>query len=388
MSERNATDLRMRQRDLLADLGTEALRSSDLDRLLDAACPLVAEGMDVSFCKVLELLPGKQRLLVRAGIGWHEGVVGHAELGADDESPAGHALRTNAPVISNDLARETRFRTPRLLIEHGIRRAMNVAICVDDEPFGVLEVDSHHLGGFSDGDISFLRAAANLLGMAIARGRREAELREIVRHREILVREADHRIKNSLQLVISLLSLQRSRLKYPQAVAALDDAIARVFAIAESHRALHESADLSTVTLGRMLADLCEHVGHLSATVAVGCSCEAGIELDAERAIPLGLIVSELLTNAFRHAYPDGKPGMVRLRAETSGEFIEVTVRDDGVGMEKGAAGRPGSLGTTIIRALVQQIKAEFSVATAPGEGTQATLRLRREVGQPAAEKN
>ena len=161
-----------------------------------------------------------------------------------------------------------------------------------------------------------------------------------------------------------------------------------MFAIAESHRALHESADLSTITLGRMLADLCEHVGRLSTTVAVGCSCEAGIELDAERAIPLGLIVSELLTNAFRHAYPDGKPGMVRLRAETSGEFIEVTVRDDGVGMEEGAAGRPGSLGTTIIRALIQQIKAEFSVITAPGEGTQATLRLRRDAGQPATESN
>lgn len=368
----------MRQRDLLADLGTEALRANDLDHLFNQACRLVADGMDVQFCKVLELLPGGQNLLVRAGVGWHEGVVGHAELSADDGSPAGHALRTQAPVISNNLAEESRFRTPRLLLEHGIQRAMNIMVCGDGAPFGVLEADSQLPGRFSEADVSFLRAAANLLGMAIERDRREAELRREVRQRELLVREADHRIKNSLQLVASLLTLQRARLKVPEAVTALDEAIARVYAVAESHRALHESADLRTVVLGRLLADLCEHLGQLSTTVAIGCSCEAGIELDAERAIPLGLIVSELLTNAFRHAYPDGKRGMVRVRAGLEGETIEVTISDDGIGMETDAAGNDRSLGTTIIRSLVRQIKADFTLSTAPGEGTKATLRLRK----------
>jgi len=366
----------MRQRDLLAELGTLALRGPDIDHLLHETCRLVADGMGVRFCKVLELLPGKQRLLVRAGVGWHEGVVGHAELNADDGSPAGHALRTAAPVIANNLAEETRFRTPRLLLDHGIRRAMNIVISGDDQPFGVLEADSQHPGDFSEDDISFLRAAANLLGMAIERDRREAELRQEVRQREIVVREADHRIKNSLQLVASLLRLQRSRLEIPEAVAAVDQAIARVFAIAESHRALHQSADLRTVVLGRVLADICEHLGQLSTTVAIGCSCEAGIELDAERAIPLGLIVSELLTNAFRHAYPDGKRGMVRVRAGLDRETIEIAVSDDGVGMAENAGGGPGSLGRTIVKALVRQIGAEFTLHSVPGEGTQATLRL------------
>lgn len=366
----------MRQRDLLAELGTQALRGPDIDHLLQEACRLVADGMGVRFCKVLELLPGKQRLLVRAGVGWHEGVVGHAELSADDGSPAGHALRTAAPVIANNLANETRFRTPQLLLDHGIRRAMNIIVSGDGHPFGVLEADSQYPGDFSEDDISFLRAAANLLGMAIERDRREAELRQEVRQREIVVREADHRIKNSLQLVASLLTLQRSRLELPEAVAALDQAIARVFAIAESHRALHQSTDLRTVVLGRVLADICEHLGQLSATVAIGCSCEAGIELDAERAIPLGLIVSELLTNAFRHAYPDGKRGMVRVRAGLDGETIEIAVSDDGVGMAENAGGSSGSLGTTIVNALVRQIGADFTLHSVPGEGTQATLRL------------
>ncbi len=381
VSNPGVSDLRMRQRDLLADLGTEALRGTDLEHLLNEACRLVAEGMGVRFCKVLELTPGRPRLLVRAGVGWHPGVVGHAELDADDGSPAGHALRTDAPVITNNLAEETRFRTPQLLIDHGIHRAMNVVIRGDGEPFGVLETDSLLPGEFSETDISFLLAAANLLGVAIERDRREAELREEVQRRELLVREADHRIRNSLQLVASLLTLQRSRLKYPQAAAALDEAIARVSAVAESHRALHQSPDLRTVTLGRMLSDLCEHVGRLSTTVAIGCSSEPDIQLDAERAIPLGLIVNELLTNAFRHAYPGGKGGMVRLRAASAGEFFEITVSDDGVGMTEGQTGDRGGLGKTIINALVRQIDAEFNVSTVPGKGTQVTLRLRKVAG-------
>ncbi len=379
MAESAATDLRLRQRDFLADLSTEALRSRDIDHLLTEGCRLVAQGMDVQFCKVLELLPDKRGLLVRAGVGWHPGVVGHAVLRADDGSPAGHALRTEEPVISNNLPEETRFRTPELLLEHGVRRAMNVILRGDGEPFGVLEADSQKPGDFSPDDISFLCAAANVLGVAIERGRREAELQREIRQREILVREADHRIKNSLQLVASLLTLQRSRLKLPEAVAALDQAIARVFTVAETHRALLESADLRTVVLGRMLADICEHLGQLSNTVAIGCTCEAGIEMDAERAIPLGLIVSELLTNAFRHAYPPGVRGMVRVRADREGDAITVTVSDEGVGIAKDvepAAGTERSLGSTIVQALLRQIKADFSVSSEPGKGSAFTLRL------------
>jgi two-component sensor histidine kinase len=366
----------MRQRELLADLGTVALRSSDLDALFQESCRLVADGLGVRFCKILELLQAERCLLVRAGVGWREGVVGHAKLEADDGSAAGHALRTDQPVIANDLEGETRFRMPKLLRDHGIQRAMNVIIRVDGRPFGVLEVDSRADGQFSEFDISFLHASANLLGVAIERATREAELKQEAKRREILAREADHRIKNSLQLVASLLTLQRARLRDPQAVAALDEAIARVMAVAESHRALQQSADLRTISLEAMLTDLCEHVGQLSDTIAVGCSCENGIELDAERAIPLGLIVSELVTNAFRHAYPDGKRGMVRLRAITTGESVEITIADDGVGMAEADSVKDGSLGVTIVNSLVRQIGAELSVRSGQGQGTVVTLRL------------
>jgi GAF domain-containing protein len=88
-----------------------------------------------------------------------------ASVAADLASPAGYALRTGKPVISNHLENERRFRTPDLLVEHGIRRAMNVILQGDGSPFGVLEVDSKSEGEFSEHDIAFL--PANILGMAI-----------------------------------------------------------------------------------------------------------------------------------------------------------------------------------------------------------------------------
>jgi two-component sensor histidine kinase len=367
--------LQLRQRALLADLGACALKAENLDALLQEACGLVAAGLDVRLCKVLEYLPATGRLLVRAGIGWHDGVVGHATLGADDGSPAGHALSSGQPVISNDLTTEPRFRTPRLLLDHGVRRAMNVIIRGDGQPFGVLEVDSRQPGDFLPDDVSFMQVAANLLGVAVERARREAELREALDRHELVLREADHRVKNSLQLVASLLTLQRSRLSDPGAIEALDDAIARVQSVAETHRALYRSRDLRTVGLADMLGGLCAQVGRLSPNVTVLCRAPPDLELDAERALPLGLIVSELLTNAIRHAYPDRTGGVVQVTAGVEQEFVVIRCTDEGVGTQPPTGGGR-TLGTNIVSALARQIAAVLEVEAAPGKGTVASLRL------------
>src|SRR5207248_1322652 len=133
---------RLRQREHLAELGACALKTGELDELMNEACGLVATGLDVGFCKILEYLPAENRLLVRAGVGWRDGVVGHAKLDAGMASPAGFALHTGLPVISNQLSTEERFRTPALLLEHGIERAMNVIMRGEEAVFGVLEADS------------------------------------------------------------------------------------------------------------------------------------------------------------------------------------------------------------------------------------------------------
>ena len=110
-----ALRLRIRQQEILAELGVMALKGTPFDALLRGATRLAAQGLEAEFCKVLEYLPGENRLLMRAGVGWDEGLVGTASVGADLASPSGYALHTGKPVISNHLESEERFRTPDLL---------------------------------------------------------------------------------------------------------------------------------------------------------------------------------------------------------------------------------------------------------------------------------
>ena len=125
---------RLRQQELLAQLGVLALQRADFDELLHAAARLVAEGLLCRYCKVLEILPDERKLLVRAGVGWGAGVVGVSKIGADLDSPAGFALHTGLPVISNHLEQERRFRTPALLVE---------PICLSDFPIGRSQRSDH-----------------------------------------------------------------------------------------------------------------------------------------------------------------------------------------------------------------------------------------------------
>jgi PAS domain S-box-containing protein len=203
---------------------------------------------------------------------------------------------------------------------------------------------------------------------------REDRLRETIEARELLLREADHRIKNSLQLVASLLSLQRSRLSDPDAAAALDSAIRRVTAVGEAHKALHQSSDLQHVNFADMVRDLCAHVGALNPALSFVCECPAAFKLDTARAIPLGLIASELLTNAAKHAYPDGS-GLIRAGVATEGDRLLLTVVDQGVGLPPGGVTRAG-LGSSIVRSLAAQIGVEMEQSSAPGAGTRVTLRV------------
>ncbi|MBP2302416.1 PAS domain S-box protein [Azospirillum picis] len=180
---RLAEDLarRERQQDLLARFGMTALKSTDIAALLQVATGLCAEGLGTGLCKALEWSrgpDGEDRLLVRAGVGWQPGVVGRRFVEADLASPAGYALKTGQPVISNDLADEKRFHCPRLLAEHGVKRAINVIIQGEGTPFGVLEVDSREDGRFNAADAAFLQGVANLLGGAIDRARVEAAYHE------------------------------------------------------------------------------------------------------------------------------------------------------------------------------------------------------------------
>src|SRR3954453_20549819 len=194
------------QKAALAEFGIEAFRTDDLDALLTKAAMLAGQGLGVRRAKVLELLPPGDQLLIRAGVGWEPDGVGNAPIDPDRPWPAGYALLTGEPVTSEDLENDERFRCPEVLHRHGIRSAVNVIIRGNDGPFGVLEVDSRQTRRFTEDDANFLQGYANLLAAAIDRLRTHRRLAEAAQQKDVLLHELQHRVKNSLQIIISLLS--------------------------------------------------------------------------------------------------------------------------------------------------------------------------------------
>jgi two-component sensor histidine kinase len=383
-------DYRLRQQAILSEFGVEALRGTDVDRLLQRAAELCAQGMGAEFCKALEYRPGADTLLVRAGVGWGPDVIGRARIGADLASPAGFALKTGRPVISNHLAEETRFRTPQLMADHGIRRAINVLIENRDGAFGVLEVDDTREGMFAEADIAFMQGFANLLGGAIERQRTESLLRAALARQDLLAREMSHRVKNSLAIVASLLALQARAAEEPAVQTALTDARSRVEAIAGVHDQLWRqgdgtgdgSADDGEGVPGEL--DLAPFLEKLVANLASGApdrrlTCTAAPHrISADRAIPIGLLVNELVTNALKYAYPPEthpQGGEIRVKADHQPGGLVVEVSDDGVGLpagfEIGRASR--SLGMRVVGSLTRQLGGSL---TTPARGQGACFRL------------
>ena len=358
-----ALHLRIRQQEILAELGVLALQGTPFLELLNQTAHLTAEGMEAEFCKVLEYMPAQNRLLVRAGVGWHEGIVGVATVGADLESPSGFALRTGKPVISNHLENEQRFRTPELLVEHGIRRAMNVILQGDGSPYGVLEVDSRSEGEFTEHDIAFLQGAANILGMAIERQRYERQLKTALDSHQILLREISHRVKNSLQIVSGMLHLQASSVDNDALRAHLAEASGRVSAIGRAYERLSYDADVRDIDLGPYLQDVCADAISVASHCKLDFHAVQGIQLDADRAISLALILNELVTNAAKYAFSDRSNGHIWVRLARQDENTAlISVRDDGVGLPAGFdLSKSRGLGMRIVAALSKQLGAAIS---------------------------
>jgi len=180
---------RARQQAAVAELGRRALTGEDLSDLFEEAVRAVARTLDVEYTKVLELLPGGRSMLLRAGVGWKEGFVGRATIPAGLDSQAGYTLQSREPVVVEDLATERRFSGPPLLWEHNVVSGVSVLIGSRENPWGVLGAHTSRRRAFTQDDIHFLQAVANLLAVAIERKRVEEEL---ARHRdrlEELVRE-------------------------------------------------------------------------------------------------------------------------------------------------------------------------------------------------------
>jgi two-component sensor histidine kinase len=298
-------------------------------------------------------------------------------VGADLESPSGFALRTGKPVISNHLENEQRFRTPELLVEHGIRRAMNVILQGDGSPYGVLEVDSRSEGEFSQNDIAFLQGAANILGMAIEQQQYQRKLQAALDRHEVLLREVNHRVKNSLQVISSMLQLQANAVGDQDLSERLNEAASRVNAVGRAYERLAYTADYENIDLIEYLRQIVKDLEPTVAPCKIQFDAPEAIRFAADRAILVGLIINELVSNAGKYAYPNRTAGgLIWVRVQTENDAIAILIGDEGVGLTSGfdpAASK--RLGTRLVNALSKQLGGELARPPTP-IGTNFTLHI------------
>jgi two-component sensor histidine kinase len=380
-----ALRLRIRQQEILAELGVTALKGIPFPDLLKETVRLSAEGLEAQFSKALEYIPSENRLLMRAGVGWDEGLIGTASVGADLDSPSGFALRTSKPVISNHLDSEERFRTPDLLAAHGVRRAINVILRGDGAPYGVLEVDSQFEGEFSEQDIAFLQGAANILGMAIERQRQERALNAALEHQQVLLKEINHRVKNSLQLVASMLRLQAR--DDPQFGRRLEEASSRIMAIGRAHDRLYRSPQIAKIELADYLSDICRDLNEITPNCDVHFEGSGPLLFNTDQAISLALIVTEMVANAAKHAYPRGRRGTIWVRlARGNGEVALVSVCDEGEGLPRDfESDQKAGFGMRVVKSLAKQAHARLRIKRRT-RGTEFILEIPLSTGEVAPE--
>ena len=376
-----------RQQAALAQFGSFALGEFDLNRVLTEAARICAAGLDVPFCKVCRYRHEENDLLVEAGVGWHQGVIGKVVSRADATSPQGRAFITEEPVICGDLTTDASFLLPAFYVEHGIVSTVDVVIKKEGQPYGVLEIDSPVQHDYDRHDIDFLTGFANVLAEAVATSKRNAALqnaldrmhdmvidrdrllaaqsallrqeKRLLSEKNTLGQELQHRVRNNLQLVDGML---RKQIEITPDAIGKDGigAIARrVMTLAQVYDHLLGNGLSRTIDFGGYLTSLCESFHDLEdiqqPNVLLTCNVER-VVLDLDSVTALGLVVSELVANSYDHAFPHGITGTisVSLLLDEGGDGATIVFRDDGVGfVVKGDTKRHG---LALVKRLMEQV--------------------------------
>jgi two-component sensor histidine kinase len=220
----------------------------------------------------------------------------------------------------------------------------------------------------------------------------QKELRALLHEKDILLQEVHHRVKNSLQVVSSLLDMQSYYTQDPQALYGLQDSQSRVRTMAFVHERLYRSQDLASVDAREYIRSIADYLASLYAHPAKCIELSVDVDdicMDLDTAIPCGLIANELISNALKHAFPG--PGecsgeiRVALRSRGNGT-MQLTVGDSGVGLPPGVTLVNGqSLGLRLVQMLARELDGEIKLQT--GSGTTITVTFNQRYGQSTQEE-
>jgi len=362
----------------LAGFGSFAFRAADLRAVLNETASISAICMEAPFCKVCRFRPEHNDLLIEAGHGWQPDIVGVAVSKADRTSPGGLAFVTGQPVICGNLADCDDFALPTFYSLHNIVSAINVIIqgSDDDVPYGILEIDSPVLRTYDEHDISFLTSLANVLAEAVAITKRTESLRVALADKDVLSRELQHRVRNNLHLIYAMLNMEAE--SQPEAEQSFRDIADRVQALAAVYDHLLGIGMARTMAFDPYLRKLCESLRDVHpGSVRLVNRPMASVMVDLDTATAMGLAMTELIANSYKHAFPGGK-GTIEVGLHYRDGAAVLSVQDDGVGIEPVQPTKRQGLG--LVQRLVEQVNAAINIDQT-GNGTRCEIVLAKAKG-------
>ena len=351
-----------------------------IQRFLDLALDLCPAAGSAGLSELSRNDAGEEIFLWTALSGAYAGYVGGTT--PRDFSPCGLCLDHRSTIL---LDRPQRRFTYLADATPEIAEGLIVPLYdTGNRPIGTLWIIAHDAQkGFDATDTRILGQLAVQLVLAIKLRRKSKlmhDLEQAAREKELLLQEIQHRTKNTIQMISALLHLQGRGAKSREARTALRETQERLTVLASIHEALlHPAGEeaygkVDVSALARSLAEALIESSSRRDQIAVRLDCE-DLVLDAAQAVPLGLIVNEALTNAFKHAVPEGSSGAILIALKRSGAKVELSIRDDGIGIS--APVREGSLGMRLIRNLARQAGGRLDVDGDGGTSIAVTLRVR-----------
>lgn len=389
--------IRAEQQAVVADIGRRALQSADLAGLMDEIVARVAETLGVEYCKILELLPSGDAFLLRAGVGWRAGAVGSATVSSGGGSQAGYTLRSGAPVIVEDLATETRFTGPPLLLEHRVVSGISVVIHGGSRPFGVLGAHTTRRRRFTQADVDFLQSIANVLAAFI--GRTESEARAVQAERLAaigqMVAGLAHESRNALQRSQACLEMLAFHVEdRPEA----QELVTRIQRAQDHLHHLYEEVRgyAAPIRLSRSRCDLREIWRETWANLEVSRQGRAVRLVERATADDLTCSVDRhAIEQVFRNVLENAiaaspEPGEVTIETrgiEGAAPALEIAIRDRGLGMTAEQQARifepffttkthGTGLGMPIAKRIVEAHGGGIRVGGPPGQGAEVVITL------------
>jgi two-component sensor histidine kinase len=216
-----------------------------------------------------------------------------------------------------------------------------------------------HLSVMVLSDVSVKKQASRLLEEEVER--RTQDLQATLEQKTALLHEVEHRVKNSLQMTASLVLLKARRLQNAEARKVLQEIAERVGALSAAHRLLYASGDVSRFNLREFTSELADELILALPKGQVGLNLDVQpLGIPASKAAPLALLLNEVIGNAVKHAFPNGREGQLTIAIGRVENGVKIAVEDDGVGLDYSPAPE-GSFGKTLIAMLVHQLKGQLT---------------------------